>query len=367
MLFVMEFYMAPHLKIKMRKIKCNRLLHVYPGASMPGFEHSGGSKGIKIFEDFFSQQDDFKVDTVVLKRKSDLELLRKIFALNLNKFTHIFIHYPMFSLSVIYLKIRFPNITIIIRSHNAELPHWIHHAFLESINLNFKRSIKCFLVALRNGFGEYVMGIFANHILAITEWETECYWTKRAAKKKIHYAPYYLLNYDKNIKSKSDIVKKRCVCLMAPNHSPFLQNAYDNFSRLVLDSDIKNEWDFCVTGNIDETKIPSNVNIEKVGFVKDISKFLSNSNAIAILSEYGFGFKTKILEAASTGCWSLVSEKSLFNIPENVKVFCIPVDIKSTNSFDSALKKSTAKVTEFESHHQSLRKKTLNSIRECLS
>jgi len=343
-----------------------RLLHVFPGSTAPRFFQSGGGKGIKIFEDYFKKES-ISLDTLVLKKKSDLELVKNLIRLDIQQYSHVFIHYPMFILSAIYLKICYPNIVIIVRSHNAEFPHWLHHSFLELKAKNFKRSLVCFLTALRNGIGEIFMGVFANYILAITEWEAESYWGKRAFRAKVLYAPYYLTHHAGHKQSSNNITKNRCVCLMAPSHSSFLQNAAENFINLVSNSRDLNAWTFCITGDSENLPDASNSDIDKVGFLDDIGQFLRDSHAVAILTEYGFGFKTKILEAAAEGCWSLVPEKAMFNIPRGVREFCIPIDISSQESFADALKKCSKKIPDFKDNNENLKLIAHQSISKTLS
>ena len=338
------------------------ILHVYPQSQIKNFKHSGGSKGIKIFSDFLINSR-LNYDDCIIERKSDLLLLSKLRAINLNTYSHILVHYPMFPLSVLYLRIFYPKLKIVTRSHNAEFPHWLQHSYLEFKNFKFKESLKFFFTAIRNGFGELIMALFAMHILAITEWETNSYWKKLAFSKTL-YTPYYLSDVTKVQNYK--IKENQCVCLMSPNYSSFLHDAAKNFYKLVSSAHSSLDWNFVITGedlNLDNV---SDVPIKKLGFVDDISSLYIKSKSIAVLTKYGYGFKTKILEAAAYGCWSLVPSKNYSRIPNNVKPFCISVDLDSPMSFIEALKLSETNIPDFCLQNDELKSQFYESLKTSL-
>lgn len=330
----------------------SRILHIFPDSSAKRYSHSGGSKGIKIFDNFIDLNQLQKTN-LVIKKKSDIYLLKELTKCNLSNYSHVLIHYPMFPLSVIYLKLKNRKLNIIIRSHNAEFPHWLQHAYLEFKALRFKRSIICFLTSIRNGFGEIMVGIFANHILAITEWEQKNYWQKRVLNKsKILYVPYFIYRNEKVIIKKDK--KNMCLCLMAPNHSAFLDDAAKNFCSIVSSLTDHEHWEFALTG--DGYKISDNCSsVKQLGFVENIQDLLNKTSAIALLTEYGYGFKTKILEAAAADCWSIVPINVMSSIPLSIKPFCIPVNTACNRSFLNALRQSENPLPNFEDQNNELK------------
>jgi len=339
-----------------------KVLHVYPGSSLSNFKHSGGSKGIEIFNEFFNQNN-INYDNCIIEKKSDLLLLSRLKEIDLHAYSHILIHYPMFSMSTIYLKIFYPKLNLITRSHNAEFPHWIQHSFLEIKNFKIKKGLKFFLIAIRNGFGEMVMGFSAKHILAITEWETNTYWKKFAFSKPL-YTPYYIsqLSEDRT----NEVKNNQCICLMSPNHSSFLNDAAKNFYNLVGAINPNMNWSFAITGEDLDISFDDNIPIDRLGFVNDIRSLLRQSKSIAVLTNYGYGFKTKILEAAEEGCWSLVPIENFSRIPTNVKPFCIAVDIFSPKSFMEALNSSDTSLPDFNFHNNELKHQFHDSLKKSL-
>ena len=338
------------------------ILHVYPQSHIKNFLHSGGSKGIKIFNDFF-ENNSINHENCIIEKKSDLVLFTKLKSMDLSLYSHIFIHYPMFPLSMLYVKIFYPKLKIVSRSHNAELPHWLQHSYLELKNYRFKKSLKFFFIALRNGFGELVMGVFARYILAITEWEANFYW-KKFAFSKILYAPYYLSDMEKF--ENNELKKNQCICLMSPNYSSFLHDSANNFYKLVSSVYKSTEWNFVITGEDLNLDFISDAPIEKLGFVDDISSLYKQSKSIAVLTTYGYGFKTKILEAAAYGCWSLVPMKNFSRIPINVRPFCISVDLESPLSFKEALRLAKKNIPNFSQQNDELKSQFYESLQTSL-
>lgn len=58
---------------------------------------------------------------------------------------------------------------------------------------------------------------------------------------------------------------------------------------------------------------------------------------MAILSDYGFGFKTKILDAILHSCYVLLTPGLYNRLPDVIKQFCLVVDPKDSNAFRRAL------------------------------
>jgi glycosyltransferase involved in cell wall biosynthesis len=347
----------------MNKNNKNKILHIFPGSSAKRYIYSGGSKGINIFNNFFDSENILKNDLVVNK-KSDFALLKKLLTYDLSNYSHALIHYPMFPLSAIYIKFKNPKVKIIIRSHNAEFPHWLQHAYLELRGFRLKRSLSCFFTSIRNGYGEIILGILANHILAITEWEQNVYWRRRVTSpNKILYAPYFIDVTNKDLPQNDR--KNLCICLMSPNHSSFLEDAAKNFYSAVSRLDNHENWFFAITGDGYKHSHDNN-NIEELGFVDNIKNLLRTASAIAVLTEYGYGFKTKVLEAAAEGCWSIVPENTIPLIPKNIRPFCIPVNIKSSESFIEALNQAQGPLPSFENQNNKLKSHFIKALNNSL-
>jgi hypothetical protein len=315
------------------------LLHIIPNTAIDkNYADTGGTKGIKIFYDFFkSNRIDY--EDLVAPDRSDIELLALLKETDLSKYTDVFIHYTSFLRSIKYIKRNYPNINVIVRSHNAEFPHWLHHSVSWLKFGNVIEAVKLFLISFLKLRGDFVSCRVADYVLVITPWELAHYWKYFPKKCNLIYVPFY--SAETPLGGNGVEVLEReltCTCLLSTNISPFLIDAAQNFQRLVkgLDGRLP-EWTFKISGNNDGIKRGKNENVEFTGIVDDPVGLQKNSKVIAVLSDYGFGFKTKILEAIENGCFVLVSKKLFFRLPLEVRKNCLEVDVNDIESFERAL------------------------------
>ncbi|MBI4699329.1 MAG: hypothetical protein HY758_10630, partial [Nitrospirae bacterium] len=103
---------------------------------------------------------------------------------------------------------------------------------------------------------------------------------------------------------------------------------------------------FIVTGDIKKYNFKTSDRVFWTGFLENPYKALAESRAMALLSDYGFGFKTKILEAILAKSYIIMTRGLFTRMPDEVRPYCIPVDINSPDSFKKALEQSTAPYPE---------------------
>ncbi|GHD49954.1 hypothetical protein GCM10017083_22960 [Thalassobaculum fulvum] len=254
------------------------------------------------------------------------------------------LHHPLMR----YLRERFPNAKILVRSHNAEVPHRIdtHTAAL----LMEKGSRLAWLdpreayTRGRNVINHWRYDVgaikLADHILSISQWETERYWPKLGPRQKVSTVPYFMprdLVYDGPLSASK---AHSCVCLTSASPGPVIYDALRNFVRLVEGLDDPGDWDFPVTGDLDERYATRSTRCRFVGRVENPIALMSEATSMALLSTFGYGFKTKILDAISAGCYTLMPQSLLDRHPVEVHPYCLPVDLSSPASFKAALERS---------------------------
>jgi len=343
------------------------LLHIIPNtANHKDYSDTGGTKGIKIFYEYFKYKN-IDYEDLVAPNRSDKELLKILKNKDLTKYSDIFVHYTSFVGSCKYIKRKYPNINLIIRSHNAEFPHWIHHSLSWLKYGNLIEAIKLFLISFIKLRGDIISSRVGDYLLVITPWELDNYWNLFPNKCKFLYIPYFspesFIEKTYNKLYERDLI---CTCLLSTNKSPFLIDAAQNFQNLVESLENKlPDWTFKISGNNDGIKRSQNKNIIFTGIVDDPIKLQKDSKAIAVLSDYGFGFKTKILEAIENNCFVLVSSKLHSRLPPEVKKNCIKVDIQNNNSFEYALK-SLESITNENSINQSLKDQAFKNLEQAL-
>jgi len=96
-------------------------------------------------------------------------------------------------------------------------------------------------------------------------------------------------------------------------------------------------WKFFVTGELLSEKDLLAKRLINTGFLETPFPFLAQSRALAILSDFGFGFKTKILDAVLAKNYVLITSGLYNRLPDILKPYCIRVDKKSVVSFSNAL------------------------------
>jgi glycosyltransferase involved in cell wall biosynthesis len=154
--------------------------------------------------------------------------------------------------------------------------------------------------------------------------------------------PYFLpASYDRDERLIKD-KKSQCVCMMSTTLAtlPFLLDAAKRFVNAVnmLGRECP-EWSFYITGDFPAHVLTLPGRVKRTGFLENPFEILAESRAVALLSDYGFGFKTKLLDAIKYKCYVLVTKGLYRRLPSEVQPYCIVVDPSSANSFRGALER----------------------------
>jgi hypothetical protein len=236
-----------------------------------------------------------------------------------------------------YLRSVAPRATLLVRSHNAELLHRFHWALASG----FRRSSLDFLnQALQNCRMDWNSGRHADCILSIDHWETGHYWHRMLPAQKAVWVPFFLpKDYWAELNSK-EAKENICIHFGASLENPLIADATINFIRMVdrVAPRLK-RWRFAATGACaGQDQCGSNA-IQWTGLLDKPYDALSRAKAMALLSPYGFGFKTKILEAAMAKTFVILPHALYRRLPEQLMSYCIPVDHRSESDFEDALRR----------------------------
>lgn len=228
-----------------------------------------------------------------------------------------------------------PNTKVLVRSHNAELLHrwdWIRAAKL------WQYSAGMLARPIRNFLFDYLCGRRADYVLSIDRWETNHYWRRFADESKLKYVPFFLPEQYLSDLPRRTSKKLRCVNFTSSIPNPLIIDATKNFIGVVRNLNGRGkEWSFCITGDQSKFHVNSCQRIHWTGYLESPYEVLAESRAMALLSDYGYGFKTKILEAIMAKAYILMTEGLYKRIPDEVRPYCKPVDIRSVDSFENAL------------------------------
>lgn len=325
-----------------------RVLHIVPDSVFdPRHLHLGSTKDVRGRTEYFKVRG-IPFDEIAVKNRSDGLLLEKLKGINLSQYTTAIFELPAYPKSLLYLRRRAPHVQLLTRAINAELYHRLH--YIRALASNGSGSpglhtLKVSLMTLRIILSrlrlDRVCANRSDYVLSITLWEKENYWTYLTDAAKVKTLPYFLPRaYDDD--SVAGEKKNQCVCMMSTTLStlPFLLDAAKNFSKAVKRlGDQCPGWDFLITGDFPSRAIKLPGRVTRTGLLETPFKVLAESRAMALLSEYGFGFKTKLLDAIHYKCYVLVTKGLYRRLPAEVQPFCIIVETDSAESFKSALER----------------------------
>ena len=333
-----------------------RVLHIVPDSlSNPNHLYLGSTKDIFGRIEYFNARN-IHVERVVADQRSDALLIKKLQRLNLDQYSAAIVENCLYPGSLQFLKEHNRNMVILTRSINAEFYHGFHQTFATIFNIKDNIRLRGILglrplgssfTGFKRLYLDYLCAKQSDFILSITQWETDHYWKYLVNGSKIKTLPYflpsnYLLDIDKE-------KKFQCVGLMSTTGGtlPFTLDATNNLCRVIKKLGQEGpEWNFLITGKMPVEKLGLPPRLKYTGFLKNPFDLLKESRAMAILSDYGFGFKTKLLDAICNNCYPLVTEKLYKRLPIEVQPYCITVDVKSVKSFKKALELSSNKFPE---------------------
>ena len=321
-----------------------KFLHVVPDSiQAPEQFYLGSTKDIRGRTDYFASRGlDF--EEVIAPRRSDDRLVDIISGMDVSQVSGIVFEYPIYPKTLRLITKVNPSIRLLVRAHHAEFFQRIHYLVARAK----------YTYGWRNVRGHYTMSRdilrrlrqdrssarLADGVLSITSWEIDHYWKFLVGSDKSHYLPYFLPQVYANEIGPPVEKIDQCVCMMSTSRGPeaFLLDAALNLTRLVKQlGQQQRKWSFAMTGMIPERGLVLPDRIRPTGLLDSPYGILAESKAVALLSDYGFGFKTKFLEAVMSGCYVFVTEGMHKRLPPEVRQFCFEVDVNSIESFENAL------------------------------
>lgn len=320
-----------------------KILHVIPHtATDQKYRYLGSTKDIRGRTEYFRVRG-FMCDELVTQR-NDCVLLAKMRDRVMYSYDACIFEFPVYPKTIAYLKKVYPNMCLIVRSHNAEFLHKLHYAWTQlTVMKNVRAAFSAFCMSFVMLCNEYQCGRWADYIITIAAWEAEVYWRILTRKEKAITVPYFLpACYENDLPADMPAKKNKIALLMSVTSGtwPLLLDAFHWFARLAttVPAAVKKKWHFVVTGVLPQ-HLRNHEDLTYVGFLKSPLPLLCESRALSLISNYGFGFKTKILDALRCNCYVLVTKKLYDRLPEEVIPYCIVVNPRKSQSLQSALDK----------------------------
>jgi hypothetical protein len=319
-----------------------RILHIIPKSAVDvELYHHGSTKDIQCRREYFKRRG---IDTLELPvSKQEQLIISCLENIAVETFDVVLVDIPRSFREIFqYLRRRAPQTKLIFRSHNAEFFHRLDWMIVSS---GLRNKLACARRAFEGLINDIRTLKVIDSVAPIGEWDAQ-YWRWLGKREKVVTVPFYDVT---DSGSKLEEVPKGgsldkenlCVCVTAVQQNPLIIDAARNFSELVRNLNMRlPQWKFAITGNTDgmEFLVPR---IERLGRVASIESVLSKARAVAILSDYGRGFKTKIMDALKAFAYVLVTPRLHRRLPDEVKRFCFSVNPSSVEEFASALQRCT--------------------------
>ena len=321
-----------------------RILHVFPDSVVePGQQHLGSTKDIRGRSQYFAER---RIEVTELQHeRSALGMLRAVRQASLTEYDAIVVEYPLSSRAAGAIRRGAPDAALLVRSENAELLHRIDWMRAMGPSL---ATAKLAARTVQTMTAEAWSARASDALLSISTWETEHYWPKMGLRQRAHWVPYYVPDayLDELAPPQGRAVPRSnvCVCLTSSKRNPLIDDSVRGFHRAVQSASQDLPWTFVVTG--DASAAAENPRIHRTGMLESPAEVLTTSRAVALLSDYGYGFKTKLLDAVVAGNRILVTPGLRRRVPPELDAWTITVDLNIAGSFTAALDKCTGDLPE---------------------
>jgi len=308
----------------------------------------------------------------VSEHRSDAILLERLKTVDLSECAAVLFEYEIYAQSMRYLEANHPGIRRIVRAHNANLPHFADQ--LQGRLRMLAEQAKVAPIApfddARQALVRYALdrecAALADAILPICDWEREHYWSHLASCATVSTLPYFIPRH--LCRPTARPIKRNLVVFMmgvGGLMTPLLYDAGRNATELVnaLPGTLAGTWRFAITGKIKPRKLlGKSSRMEQTGLLDSPLPLLAQARAVAILSDLGMGFKTKLLEAAMAGCWLLVTPDLLARVPDALRPWCLAVEPNSVEQFGSRLRECESRALPDGDPNRVLREEAFRSL-----
>lgn len=240
--------------------------------------------------------------------------------------THIFIEYSYYRKLVRGIRKKYPNARLAIRAHNLEaMQHY------DNYGLKNPNGILWLLYGMaRYFYADLVCKIQADYIYPISEWEAKKYWRYIPGKARVVWLPYFSPNF--TITEFMQISNERNIiaCLPTSNEnrkSKDLVNRFIEFSKIAKEASYQtSRFRYVITGDLSSWSIGRSNYVEYAGMIECLGEFMRRVRVVCLLSPLGYGFKTTITDAVTSGCRVILAKKLYRRLPLELKSACIPID-----------------------------------------
>lgn len=318
-----------------------RVLHVFPDSAVdPTQKHLGSTKDFRGRTQWFHDRR-VPFDELVHERSAPA-LDAALRGVALEDYDAVVIEFALSVWTTRQLRRRNPRLRILVRSGNAELLHrrdWIRG--MGPTPASAKLAVR----TVANVAAEAAAARGSDAILAISPWEQEHYWPK-LRPRMVRWLPYYVPDeYLEEFTAAGGAREQLCVCLTSTKRNPLIVDSVRGLSRALEHLPSASDWRFAVTGLV-EPELAPDPRVEWLGLLDSPAQLLRGSRCVALLSDLGFGFKTKLLEAVVAGNWVLVTPGLHARMPRDLDPWTLRVDLNRPDALERALETAAGPLPE---------------------
>ncbi len=240
-----------------------------------------------------------------------------------------YIEYSFFPELLVALRQRFGSAKIHVRTVNAEAFQYFHRNRRSYTDLLkpalWRDTVRITRRDMKNRR-------IADSLLGISEWDNRNYWRLMPGKARIDYVPYFCPwpTFRPQIAISPWSQRSHSMLSFGGNFDPSGEANFRNFDLLAngLKGRTKDEWKFVLTWWSQWNERVPEVS-ERVEILREVPQpwdLLCEVRALAVLTPFGFGFKTSIVDGLAAGCHVIVHSVLAKRLPGEVRELCIPCD-----------------------------------------
>ncbi len=323
-----------------------RILHVVPKSFLSDQHcYLGSTKDIAGRVQYF-QDRDLRSD-LLAHDKTVETVLSVLGSADLSAYTHVLIEKASYGAVFRHLRREAPSAKIIFRAHNAETLHRVDYV-RASLTPPRARSVAEVVQNITNvawyGARDLSVAWHADHVLSISQWDTEHYWRYLASKTRTTTAPFFLpRGYVR--KTQTGLRKKQLgIVIGSSQPGPLIEDGVNRFFGLLRKTEAElyenAGWRFVISGARTK-RMPNAADFKALRVqrrnVETPYELFGPARATLIASDFGYGFKTKILEAIVCEAFVICTAGLYRRLPEELLPYCIRFDPRSPETFLDAL------------------------------
>ena len=313
-----------------------RVLHVFQNTVIdPGQRYLGSTKGIRCRTDYF-QSRGISFDELVTEN-SERAVLAAVRGVQLSRYDAAVFEHTYAPAALAWVRRKAPSIRIVSSSHNAEF--WHRLDILRAGGMSSALSNTWQLV--KKTHNDWRCGRIADRVVCVSEWELRHYWRWLLPDGRARYMPWHLPAMYLSDVPRQPAKHNVCVCLLSTIPNPMIVDAAVRFGEAVAGlGELAPGWDFVVTGDPGRFSLRLPPRVRWAGLLEQPYELLGQARAMALLSDLGHGFKTKILEAILAGTYCIVTIQVWKQLPPALHPWCIAIDPAAPGAFAAALERT---------------------------